>query len=156
MANDILQENAAYAAMTITIASLASSTSGVGRQTTLVDNSTDKSPSATIRYKITQGTSPTGNRAVYFILLRGDGTSGKRDHQAGASDAAITIPVAEAAWTAYNKSSPSTGDILQGSFDVHHLGKEWGFALIHDTGVNLDSTAGNHYIEYSYHHPEVQ
>jgi hypothetical protein len=139
-------------AMTITLASLASSTTGVGRQSTEIDltglASTDLNPTdIVIQYKIKQGTSPTVNKGVYFYYIASDGTN--RDGAAGATDAAFTIPsnlipIAVAA----NSSTAATGDVLQGTFTFRAISKRFIIALYHDTVAALDATAGNHYINY--------
>jgi hypothetical protein len=147
-------------ALTITLASLASSTTNVGRQSTEVDLSGLSAANAyptdlTINYKITLGTTPTGNRAAYFFVLWGDGTH--RDGNAGASDAGFTIPNnLQPDHVAANLASPATGDILQGSFTVRVLNRRFTVAVAHDTGVALNSTGGNHYIQYHIRKPEIQ
>lgn len=141
-------------AFTITLASLASSTAGAGRQSTLVDNSTTRYGRLLVFVKLRQGTSPTGNRGAQVYLLRGDGTN--RDDGAGASDAALTVLNSQLIGMLVNKSSPATGDVLQGWFIVEEPGKEFGIAIVHDTGVALDSTGGNHLAQYIGINPEVQ
>src|SRR5262245_51820362 len=118
MASQILDKFAADAAMNITLASLASSSAGVGRQSDLVDNTVNRYPRVIVEYKIKQGTGPTGNKAVYFYLLRAD-TNGTQhiDGGAGTADAAWTAPPnLTPVFVAGNKASPSSGDVLQGSF----------------------------------------
>lgn len=154
MANEIKEKYSASAGFTITLASLASSTSGVGRQSTLIDNSTTKYKRIIVYLKIKQGTSPTGNRFVYVYGIRGDGTI--RDDAAGASDAAFTRLNTMELGVLANKASPSTGDLLTGSFVFENPGPEWGIAVVHDTGVNLDSTEGNHDYNWVGVLPEVQ
>ena len=149
-------------ALTITLASLGSSTTGAGQQATEVDLSgltaSDAYPyEVTVFYKLTQGTSPTGNRAAYFYVLASDGTH--RDGGAGASDATFTVPsniIGSPVHVAANASSPSTGDVLRGSFSFIVTSKRFVLAMYHDTGVALNSTAGNHYIQYSVRKPDVQ
>jgi hypothetical protein len=151
---------ASDAALTITLASLASSTAGVGRQSTIVDNTTNRYPRVVVYYKIKLGTSPTSARAVYFYLIRSDadGTTKHRDGAAGASDAAWTAtPDLIPAWVAADKASgAATGDVLQGSFTIDTPGPEWGVGVVHDTGVNLDSTGSNHWLRYVGVTPEAQ
>lgn len=129
-------------AFAITLASLATSTAGVGRQATMIDNSTNGYLGAQINGYIKQGTSPTGNKSVGIYLLRSDGT--RRTDNAGASDAGITLYNAECLGRFYNKAAPSTGDVIYVDCHIPFLGKEWTIALVHDTAVNLDSTEGNH------------
>lgn len=154
------QEISTAAALTITLASLASSTTNVGRVSTEVDLSGLAAANAypfdlTINYKITLGTTPTGNRAVYFYVLHGDGTH--RDGNAGATDAAFTIPPnLQPDCVAVNLAAPASGDVIQGSFTVRVLNRRFSIAVYHDTGVPLNATGGNHYIQYHVRKPEIQ
>lgn len=138
--------NAGAANFTITLASLASSTAGVGRQSTLITN-TAGYKSVLVFVKIKLGTSPTGSKGVYIYGLRDNG-SGVADDAAGASDAAITVLNAPLLGVLQDKASPATGDVLVGAFLFHNPGPKFGIAIVHDTGVNLDATEGNH--GYSY------
>jgi hypothetical protein len=52
--------------------------------------------------------------------------------------------------------SPATGDNLQGDFLIHRPGPKWTIAIVHDTGVNLDSTGANHQVRWVGANPEVQ
>lgn len=157
MANKILDLFGSSTAMTITLASLATSTTGVGRQSDMIDNSTAREMLVRIWAKIKQGTSPTGNRTAAFYLLTGDahGTPHRTDG-AGASDAALTVQNAPLIGVIRNLGSPSTGDNMYGEFLVRVAAPTWGIAVVHDTGVNLDSTGGNHWLRYTVISPEVQ
>jgi len=158
MANKILDLFQSSTAFTITIASLASSAVGVGRQSDMIDNSSGREQLARIWCKIKQGTSPTSARTVSLYLLTGDahGTPHRTDG-AGASDAGITLLNAPIIGVMRNKGSgAATGDLVYGEFLIRIAAPSWGVALVHDTGVNLDSTGGNHWLRYSYVSPEVQ
>jgi len=157
MANKILDLFGSSTAFAITIASLASSTTGVGRQSDILDNSTSREQCVRIWAKIKQGTSPTGNRSAYLYLIADDnnGTNHRTDG-AGASDAALTIQNAPLIGVMRNKSTAATGELLYGEFLVRIAAPKWGIILVHDTVVALDSTAGNHWLRYSYVSPEVQ
>lgn len=154
MPNAILSKFATRATLTISLNSLATSTAGVGRQSTLVDNSATRYSRIILSASIKLGTSPTGNRAVYVYLIRGNGT--ERADGAGPTDAGITVVNAELLGVMASKSSPATGDVLVGAFLIEEPGPEWGIAIVHDTGVNLDSTGGNHVLSYVGVNPEVQ
>jgi len=130
------------AALTITLASLASSTAGVGRQSTLVDNSTTRYDLIRLFLKITTGTSPTAGKTIYIYAIRGDGT--RRDDGAGASDAALTRVAATLLGTiAVDATSDKS---YQKSLLLPYPGPEWGILVVHDTTVNLNATGGNHHI----------
>jgi hypothetical protein len=154
MANEIKEKFGTSQAFTMAIASLASSTLGVGWQATYIDNSTTRYKRIYVLLKIKQGTSPTGNRFVYVYGLRGDGTI--RDDGAGASSASWTRQNAMELGVMANKASPSTGDLLYGVFVFDNPGPEWAIGIVHDTGVALDSTEGNHDYNWVGANPEVQ
>lgn len=157
MPNEIKDKFSASAALTITLASLATSTAGVGRQSTIIDNSSVKYQDILLFVKIKQGTSPTGSRGVYVYLIRddADGTPYRSDG-AGASDAGLTVQNAQLIGVLRNKTSPATGDDLYGEFLINRPGPKWAIAIVHDTGVNLDSTGSNHYARYIGMNPDVQ
>lgn len=144
-------------ALTITLASLGSSTSGVGRQSDIIDNTTARYQLIRIYLKFKQGTSPTGNKSVYVYAIRDDNdATNHRTDGAGSADAALTVLNAPLVGVGYNKSSPATGDIIYVECDIWHPGKKWGIAVVHDTGVNADSTGGNHWARYQGFNPESQ
>ena len=158
MANKILDLFQTSTAFTITLASLASSTVGVGQQSTMLANSSGREQMARVWIKLTQGTSPTGNRSAYIYLLTGDvdASTPHRTDAAGASDAGLTVLNAPLIGVVRNKAAPATNDIIYGEFLVRIAAPTWGIAIVHDTGVNLNSTGGNHYARYTYISPEVQ
>lgn len=150
MANEIKSKLSSSAGLTITLASLASSTAGVGRQSTIVDNSSTLYKKVHIYGTIPTGTSPTANKSIYVYLIKSDGTI--RTDGAGASDAAITIVNAQLI------AAMITDDTSDKAyyFDcvVEDPGPEWGIAIVHDTGVNLNSSG--HDINWVGQLPEVQ
>jgi len=142
---------ASVASFTITLASLASSTTGGGRQSTIVDNTTNLYTSAQIELAIKVGTSPTANSLIYVYLIRDNNdVTPLRDDGAGASDATITIINAPLLGTILCNAS-TTGATYRGIFDTKPLGSlgpKWGIAIVNATGVNLDSTEANHIKSY--------
>lgn len=157
MANDILNEIGSRTAFTITVASLATSTTFVGRQSDLVDNTTTKAPAALVYVQITTGTSPTANRNIYVRLIRYD-NSAIADDGAGTSDAALTCLNAPILGI-LQMNSASNNVAFRAVFDTAPLGvlgPKWGIQVSHDTGVNLNSTGGNHVLAYIPYWPEVQ
>lgn len=156
MANEIKDKFTASTALTITLASLASSVVGVGRQSDMIDNSTNRYQRIKGYVKARLGSSPAAG-SVYVYALRGDknGTPYRTDG-AGASDAALTVLNAPVAGIARTKSSPATGDDLYVDFEILSPGPEWGLAVVQDSGVNLDSTAGNLFIHWVGVDPEIQ
>lgn len=152
MANEIKSKFGTPTAMTITLASLATSTAGVGRQSTMIDNSSVRASRLLIHAKVTTGTSPTASKAIYVYILRSDAT--RRTDGAGASDAGLTVVTAQLIGVMPTSSASDTA--YQGTFIVDEPGPEWGIAIVHDTAVNLNSTGGNHAVYYTAITPEVQ
>jgi hypothetical protein len=158
MPSAILNETGTLTTMTITLASLAASTTA-GRQTTMVDNSANKYPSAIIYVKITSGTAPTAGGVYEIFLLRGDDPSSStyRTDNAGASDAALTIENA-----LYLGSIVVTNTLNKtycAEFDTSPLGPlgpEWGIAIRNNTTQTLNATGGNHVVKFLGYFPESQ
>jgi hypothetical protein len=156
MANEIKDKYSAAAALTITLASLASSTAGVGRQSTIVDNSTNRYQKIKLYCQIKLGTSPSGSSGVYVFSIRGDQhATPYRTDGAGASDAALTVLNAPLLGVMRDLASPATGDVLYGEFELLTPGPEWGICIVHDTAVALNSTGGNHFCHWIGVDPEV-
>lgn len=157
MANEIQQKlKVTSTELAITLASLASSTSGVGRQGTIVDNTVNRYAEILVWAYIKQGTSPTGNRKGLLYLIRDD-DNGHRDDGAGASDAGITILNAPLVSVGVNKSSPATGEVIYfPTTRIIQPGPKWTLALVHDTAVNLNVTESNSKIFYVGILPEIQ
>jgi hypothetical protein len=141
----------ASAALTITLANLASSTTKVGQQATLIDNSVNRFDLIHLYGRITTGTSPTANRAISIWRIKGDAT--RRTDNAGASDAALTVRTAELIkqiGTTNTSDQPYDWDAV-----ITDPGPEWGIAITHDTGVNLKNNAADQYVHWVGEHTEV-
>lgn len=143
-------------AMTITLASLASDTSLVaGRQSTVAANGTDDAIDALVGGKITTGTTPTASRQIE-VWLFGSYDDSEYSGGAGASDAALTpdaksllklltiIPTVNTSDKAYRWGPFSVAQAFGGV-----MPENWGVYIVHNTGVNLNSTAGNHEVYYT-------
>lgn len=143
--------------MTITLASLAtSSTLTVGRESTAVDNKdTDDAIDALVGGIVTVGTTPTANTQIE-IWAYGSYDDTNFSGAATGTDAALT-PTAKSTMrllevipnsgttsnVAYKWGPKSIAQAFGGIVPV-----QWGIWVTHNTGVNLNSTAGNHEIEY--------
>lgn len=142
---------ASVQAFTITLASLASSAVGVGRQSTLIDNTSNLYKKALISLKITVGTTPTINTLIYVYLIRSnnDGTP-IIDDGGGASDAGITIINAMLLGTILvNATTSNVAYYLEVDTEfLGSLGPKWGIAVVNATGVALHATGGNHVCSY--------
>lgn len=155
--SEIMEKFGSSTALTITLASLASSAAGVGRQSTIVDNTTNRYRDVLLYIKIKQGTSPTGSRSVKVYGIRDDNNAtNHRTDGAGAIDAGLTVLNAPLIGVGMNKSSPATGDLIYIECLFHRPGPKWGIAIVHDTGVALDATGGNHWARYVGINPENQ
>jgi len=136
------------ASFTCTLASLASSTSGVGRQSTIIDNSTGLYIDALVMIKVktgASGVSATGYIDVYAIGTVDGGTT--YTDGAGASDAGLTVVAARklgsfpavANATTYTSQVMSVAQAFGGV-----LPAKWGIVVVNVSGAALDATEGNH------------
>jgi hypothetical protein len=140
----------ASADLTITLANLASSTAGVGRQATLVDNSVTRYDIIHLYGKTTTGTSPTTGKGIRIYAIKGNGTL--RTDGAGASDAAFTRVSAvliKQIGTDATSDKTYTWEAV-----IANPGPEWGVAVVHDTAVNLKNAAGDQAISWIGEHIE--
>jgi hypothetical protein len=139
----------APAALDIDIASLASSTSGAGKQSAMVDNSVTLYKKIYLYVLIKLGTSPGANTGAYLHALRGDKhATPYRTDGASAAKGSLTVLNAAELGALRVKTSPATGDLLYLEATLVNPGPEWGVALWQDTTAPLDATAGNHFIHW--------
>lgn len=156
MANAIKPLHASPSALTISLASLASSTSGVGQQSTEVDNTTNRYGKIELSVSVKLGTSPTANRCVYVHFVRSNADSTPiRDDGAGSTNAGHTAVNAPVVLCLFSPTG-TTGTTLSGTCVVDDPGPKWLVSINHDTGVALDSTAGNHVVSFIGINPEIQ
>jgi hypothetical protein len=139
---------AAPIAVTITLAGLTSTTSGAGRQSTAIDNSTTQYPFGRIYFEVTLGASPTPGLLTWYLLER-DVADGIGDDGAGASDAGITLVSSAPVASFTTGQSPTTGQVVSGSFHVDQLGPNFALALVQSSGVALNATAANHKVTFA-------
>lgn len=145
------------------LASLASSTSGAGIQTAMIDNSSTRYAWIVVAASIKVGTSPTANKTIQFYALRGNrDTTHIHDDGAGDSNANWTRKTADYLYTPGGRSSiinigsAATGDVFSGVWILDKPGPEFAVGVVHDTGVALNSTASNHVISWFGVNPEIQ
>lgn len=152
-------------ALTISLASLASGSAGVftaGQESTAVDNTTNLDLDHLLSGIITTGTSPTASRSinvyVYANISSSSGTPTYPDVLDG-TDSAETFTSANVMASAIRPATSITtdstsnrayyfGPISVASLFGGSLPKFWGVYVAHDSGVNLNSTAGNHVLSY--------
>ena len=156
MPNEIKDKFGSSTALTLTAASLASSAAGVGRQSTIVDNTTTRYQRVVVYVKLTVGTTPTADKTMSVYLIRDDNNaSNHRTDGAGATDAGLTIKNAQLIGV-INVDAATSDTPYHGEFVVDLPGPKWGIAIVHDTAVNLNATGSNHWVRYVGSNPEVQ
>ena len=154
---DVLDTYGASTAFTITLASLASSAAGVGRQSTFVDNETTRYMDLLVFLKIqVHSSAVTADTTIDCYLLRGDDhTENVHTDDAGDSDAGITIKNATKIGSL--RVTAVTADLYYtGEFLIHRPGPSWAIAVVQNTGQVLGSTEGNHIKRWVGLYPQVQ
>lgn len=152
---DIKVAYASSSALTITLASLASSATWVfGRESTEIDNTSNKYLDYLLAGKITTGTSPTNSREIriYVVGLIEDSTypdvfdgtdSDETVTNVQIRDScmrlATVIPTNNTSNVTYWFAPISIAALFGGS-----LPKKFLVFVTHSTGVNLNSTGSNH------------
>lgn len=129
--------------MTISLNNLSSSTSGVGRQSTMVTNISSSEGAMIVRvyYQIKTSASTTANSTILLYLLQGDAASPNiSTDNAGASDAGITIFTAPLVGVI--QVPTTSAQTFYGSFIIRNPGPLWGIAVVNSSGQNLDSSTG--------------
>jgi hypothetical protein len=161
MAITVQPQYATGVALTITLASLAtSSTRTAGEQSNEIDNTTTKYDDIEIAGKITTGTSPAASKQIdIWVIPIKPYAAAYPDVITNAGDAAKT-------WTSENVRN--AGGVLLKSILVdstsnqtyHFSGlsvksavgfcpRKFVMFVAHDTGANLHATGSNHAIEYA-------
>jgi len=150
-------------ALTLTLASLASDTNLLaGRESTAVDNTSNLDLDHLVSLLVTTGTSPTAGTVIevwaYAALSISSGTPTYPDVLDGTdSNETITsrnvlfpmlalvasITVDSTSNRGYYVKPTSVAGLFGGS-----LPPFWGLFVVHNTGVNLNSTGGNHSAQY--------
>jgi hypothetical protein len=167
MANEINALYDASSALTITLASLATSASGVGRSSTLVNNTAAGTKYQTIHIyvSVTVGTTPTINTGISVYFLTADAGSSPTFYQDSQTNAGATnYQGTDAAYTVVNAqplgvirvTSTTSNVAYTAKYTVRNPGPGWGIGIAHNTGVNLNSTGGNHFVRYVGENPEIQ
>jgi len=146
--------------LTISLASVASSSTWVvGRESSLYDNSSNLDIDARLAGKITVGTTPMTNTQIIIWVAAEqkdgtwpgplDGTDSSEDWSTGGAEmrdascriAAVINVVSTTSDLAYPFECGSIAALFGG-----FMPKKFVVFVAHNTGVNLNSTAGNHVI----------
>jgi hypothetical protein len=142
---------------TFAIGSMAtSSTLLAGYETSIIDNSSNLFLDYLIGGKVTVGTTPTINTVIEIWAFSQiedsptypdvfDGTAGAETlTSAGIKNGLLTlIAVLQVDATTSDRVYPFQGKSIRAAFGGV-VPKKFGFFVTHNTGVNLNSTAGNH------------
>lgn len=142
---------------TITLASLASDTNLLaGRESTAIDNSSTLALDYLVSGKVTAGTSPTAARSIeVWAVGSWDGTTWPDVFDGTNSDETITSADIKAsicrlisAMATANTSDRTYhfGPVSIASLFGGVVPKQFVFFVVHNTGVALNATAGNHQV----------
>ena len=143
--------------ISITLASLASDTNLLaGAESAAVDNTVDGRRDFWVSGKVTTGTSPTTARSIQVWAVGSwDGTNWPDVFDGTASAETITSAnhknaicrfVAEMATDSTSDRAYHFGPVLISSVFGGDVPPKWVLFITHNTGVNLNATAGNHQI----------
>lgn len=167
-AGDIKVAYAASSNLTITLASLGTSATWVaGRESTEVDNTTNKYRDYRLSGKITVGTTPTVNTEirVYVVGCLDDSTYPDVFDGADSAETITSVGVGSGFLKlgAVIQVDATTSDRTY-PFDVGSVAALFNFALpkkfvvfvTHNTGVNLNSTGSNHQVTVTGEYQNVE
>jgi hypothetical protein len=166
MPSNILKKYGSKTTLTAAVASLASDTNLLaGIESSVIDNSTDGYDDILISGKVTTGTTPTASRQIEVWAVAWDGANWPDVFDSTTSAETITssdiknaICKAVAIMSTNATSDRTyhfTGVSLRQAFGGELPSKVVLF-VVHNTGVNLNSTAGNHEFSYQGVYPQVQ
>lgn len=165
MASNIKTFYAAAANLTITLASLATdATQLVGRQSTVVDNTSNLYLDYELSGFVSTGTSPTAGTIEIWAFAQID-DAGTYPDVLGASDAAASLTsvtggsggvlsIKQQGLVLIAGLATGTGSNIKYPFACQSVAalfggtvpNKWGVFVTHNTAVNLNSTGGNHQI----------
>lgn len=152
---------AADAQLTITLAGLASSSTFVaGRESTVVDNTTNEYVDALLSGKITVGTTPTANTQIRVYVFSPindtptypdvmDGTdSDETVTSVGVGQGYLKLLAVLNVDSATSNRPYAFGQVSVAGAFGGVLPARWSVFVTHNTAVNLNNTGGNHEISY--------
>jgi hypothetical protein len=166
MPNNILKKYGSKTTLTAAVASLASDTNLLaGVESSIIDNSTDGFDDIIVSGKVTTGTSPTASRQIEVWAVAWDGANWPDVFDGTTSSETITssdIKNAICKAVAILSTNATTDRVYH--FTGASLRQAFGGELpsrvvlfvVHNTGVALNSTAGNHEFSYVGVYPQVQ
>ena len=143
--------------ISITLASLASDTNLLaGQESSAVDNTVNGYRDYWVSGKITTGTSPTASRQIEVWAIGSpdgtlwpdvfDGTNSAETISLASVKASVCRFVANMATTSTSDEDYYFGPVLLSSVFGGDIPPKFVLFVVHNTGVNLNATSGNHYI----------
>jgi len=166
MANSILTKYGSTATITASVASLASDTNLLaGVESAPVDNRTDGFDDHILSGKFTTGTGPTTARQIEVWAVAWDSNAWPDVFDGATSAETITsaeiknalckavaiLPTNNTSDRTYSFTGVSMRSVFGGVLPSQYV-----LFIVHNTGVALNSTAGNHELRYQGVYPEVQ
>jgi hypothetical protein len=153
-------------ALTITLASLAtSSTFVVGRNSTIVSNTSNLFVDALVSGQITVGTTPTVDKQILVYVYAPLKVAASTFSYPIATTTALTESDAAATFEAYQLAQlrfAAAATVIATSDRAYSFAPfsvaalfggvmplKWGIYVAHNTGVNLNATSGNHWFHYT-------
>ena len=166
MPNNILIKYGSTTTITAAVASLASDTNLLaGLESSIIDNTTDGFDDIILSGFVTAGTSPTTSRQIEIWAVAWDsnawpdvfdGTSSAEtitssDIKLAICRAVAIMPTNNTSDRKYHFTGVSAKQVFGGV-----LPSKFVLFVTHNTGVNLNATAGNHEFRYQGTYPQVQ
>lgn len=166
MPNNILTKYGSSTTITNAVASLASDTNLLaGYESAVIDNTTDGFDDIILSGKVTTGTSPTASRQIEVWAVAWDSNAWPDVFDGTTSAETITsadiknaickcvaiMPTNNTSDWAYHFTGVSARQVFGGA-----LPSKFVLFTVHNTGVNLNATAGNHEFRYQGVYPQVQ
>jgi hypothetical protein len=166
MPNNILKKYGSKTTLTAAVASLASDTNLLaGIESSVIDNSTDGFDDIIVSGKVTTGTSPTASRQIEVWAVAWDGanwpdvfdgtTSGETITSSDIKNSICKAVAIMSTNATSDRTYHFTGASLRAAFGGE-LPSKVVFFVVHNTGVALNATAGNHEFSYQGIYPQVQ
>lgn len=157
--------NIAYAAsatITCSVASVATSSTFVaGAESSVVDNTTNKYVDALLAGQVTVGTTPTTNTSILvyvFAILDDtptypdvmDGTDSTETlTSVGVGAGFLKLAAVMSCDSTTSNRAYAFGPVSVAQLFGGIMPNKWSLYVTHNTGVNLNSTAGNHFFKYT-------
>jgi hypothetical protein len=149
--------------ITISPASTASSTTFIGgRESSEIDNTTNKYMDALVQGKVTVGTTPTANTQIVVYVWGADTSLATTpidvldgtDSTATLTNTGILYSALKLGTIISVTAATSDIDYAFAPFSVASrfggiMPKFWGLFVTHNTGVNLNATGGNHVFSFN-------